>query len=693
MARYETYLWMELIALDNQVPDMGVKAYLDSLGFKPDGISIFMWGPDFVHCHHGLQEDEFFPPDVGAYMDTWFDKPKYQGPPWSKWMLKRAIEEFHRHGVKVLFSVFPSSLGNRWHREWIYEHPEIANVTVRNMQPATPVIHILKRFADGRYYEDFLLDKVSEVIEDYDFDGWHLGDGYNHGWFQLCHGDYSDDMIDQFLADGGGAVVLPEEYPAHCDDDPERLQARAAYIWRSLRREWIDFHRRRFRTYFTKVVQRMHAMGKRVTLHTCWTRDPVEALYRYGIDYRELPQLGFDRIVIETVGSGGEYMDFCWRARFHVPFYHVICATALLTKAAAPEGKFIFLNGVQDLTEGWSSLRHAPAALEREIITYSNLYCCDGNGVLQRCFDGLQVCLAASIRPHEWEFLHSKWEIGFELQPQKLDGMLLVWSDSILEAELDFYLETRRCLTACWLYELLAGGARIAGTVNIKDIDRVDAPLLVLNPGLLPEEEQSILHRKRSRPLFAVGEIGSFECDGWGFADTNSATPARFRCLNAPQLPGGDWNVPASKPEELPEDLMGIPEPPSFFDEQFYRRASAGFLNLTLRAFDAVLRPVIHIQSEETPDQKFFHFNGLCVSNLVWRYLVTNENWRYILGDLTSDLPLKDIRIVNDFRGRPMRLEERTDGLPGVRSFVRIPPKGIGVLDIEFSEEAEEGGR
>ena len=124
----------------------------------------------------------------------------------------------------------------------------------------------------------------------------------------------------------------------------------------------------------------------------------------------------------------------------------------------------------------------------------------------------------------------------------------------------------------------------------------------------------------------------------------------------------------------------------SLFDEQFYRRASTGFLDLTLRAFDAVLHPAVHIQSEETPDQKFFHFNGLCVSNLVWRYLVTNENWRYILGDLTSDLPLKDIRIVNDFRGRPMRLEERTDGLPGVRSFVRIPPKGIGVLDIEFSE-------
>ena len=40
-----------------------------------------------------------------------------------------------------------------------------------------------------------------------------------------------------------------------------------------------------------------------VTCHTAWARDPVDAIYRYGIDYRQLDQLGFDAMIIECVGA------------------------------------------------------------------------------------------------------------------------------------------------------------------------------------------------------------------------------------------------------------------------------------------------------------------------------------------------------------------------------------------------------
>ena len=54
---YDKILWMELIGLDNRQSDMGIKAYVDNLGFVPDAVSIFMWSPDFVHFHDGLDAD------------------------------------------------------------------------------------------------------------------------------------------------------------------------------------------------------------------------------------------------------------------------------------------------------------------------------------------------------------------------------------------------------------------------------------------------------------------------------------------------------------------------------------------------------------------------------------------------------------------------------------------------------------
>ncbi len=682
MTDYEKILWVELIGFNNREPDMGVKSYIDGLGFTPTGVSIFMWGPDFVHLHCGLEEDAEFPPGIGSYLDVWFDTPKYQGPPWHKFQLKRLVDEFHRYGVRVLFSIFPCSLGNRWHQEWVYDHQELGNVTVKGFEPWLPLISPLKRFADGSYYEDFLIDQVLRVVADYGFDGWHLADGYNHSWYQLAHADYSDDMVDQFLRHTG--VTLPPEVPVTCAGDRDREDARARYIWHDLRREWIDFHVWRNEVYLRKITTRLHAVGKLVTSNTCWTRDPVEALYRYGIDYRKFTEIGLDRMIIETCSAAGEMMDFICRARFSVPFFDVLQSTVLLTKACAPDGRFLFNNCAQDITEGWSALRYFPAFMEREIMMYSNFYCYDGSGKPQKCFDGVQVCLAADIEPHEWKFLLKKWNLGFGTEAAALDGVTVVWSNRMVERELEFYLATRRSLTANILYHLIASGVRVAGSVRIEDAAKVATPLLVINPGLMPEEEQTQL-LACSQTLFAVGEMGSMPAGVQSFADRGSAAPAEFRLYHAPAV-SGEWSVPEIAEEEVPADLMEIKEPPSFFDEQYYRRISDGFYALAAAMVTAVAPPLVAMVNVDTLDRKFFHFEGVQLPSGKWRYFVTNENWQYILGDLQTDVPARSMEIMNEFRGRPMRFEERQDGLPGTRCFIRIPPKGVGVLDMEFEK-------
>ena len=55
--KQETWIWTELLAFDRDLPDCGVKAYLDRLGFIPTGISALLSAVDFVLFHKGMDEE------------------------------------------------------------------------------------------------------------------------------------------------------------------------------------------------------------------------------------------------------------------------------------------------------------------------------------------------------------------------------------------------------------------------------------------------------------------------------------------------------------------------------------------------------------------------------------------------------------------------------------------------------------
>lgn len=666
---YRKALWVELIAFDNRAEDMGVQAYLDNLGLIPDTVSIFMWGPDFVHLHNGLETDGEFPVDIGAYMDPYFDGPKKSGPPWTKFQLKRLIREFQLHGVKVLFSIFPLTLNNKFHQEWaVNEHPEVGYRCIRSMQPADIIINPLRRMSDGRFYEDFLLEKVSAVLRDYGFDGWHLADGYNHSWFQLCHADYSDDMIEQFRS-AMRTVSLPEKWNGKADHDPVLFEERAQYIYRELRQEWIKFHRMRYESYLEKIVKCLHSQGKIVSSNTCWTRDPVEAIYRYGIDYRRLPEIGIDFLVIETCSAMGELLDCACQAHFPLPFFNVIKGTSLLTKAYAPAGKYLFNCCTQDITEGWSSLRHAPAFLEREILSYSNFYLYDRKGKPERCFEGLQICLAADIEDYEWRRIFEKADLGFAAETAAVEGVTLLWSDEIVEAELQYYLKTRNSLTANIFYNLLANGMNCDAVARIDNLAEVDTPLLVINPGLLPEEQQEKIRAYRKHQVFLVGNTDGDE------------TQMKFEVWNRASAGEPDYSEPVPSCEA--DDIRNIPEPKTFFHEQFYRALSPEFYRHAVSVINAATAGDIGINREfNLPDANYFRLTALKLADGTSRYLVGNVLHRYILGAFLTTCEVESMSIANGFRGRPLYWEPRRDGKYGIHCELRIPPHGIGVVDV-----------
>ena len=73
-----------------------------------------------------------------------------------------------------------------------------------------------------------------------------------------------------------------------------------------------------------------------------------------------------------------------------------------------------------------------------------------------------------------------------------------------MESELQYYLKTRNSLTANIFYNLLANGMNCDAVARIDNLAEVDTPLLVINPGLLPEEQQEICNALNRRTEFRV---------------------------------------------------------------------------------------------------------------------------------------------------------------------------------------------
>lgn len=679
----ERVLWVELINFDNQKSDLGVGEYLAGLGFVPTKISVFMWGMDFLNLHDSEVENCEFPHGIGSYLDLEFVEPKYKGKPFTKLELKQLIKEFHKHGVKVLFSIFPCSLNNKYHDEWIFEHLELKITTNKTFCWGYPILNPLKRFKDGSFYEDFAIQKAVEVLEDYNFDGWHLADGYNHPWFQLCHGDYSDDMVEQFLA--FSKVTFSPEFAQACGDNIDKIDARSHYIWHDFRREWIDFYSYRNEVYLQKIVNAVHKAKRLVTSNTCWARDPVEAKYRYGMDYNRISKIGIDEFVIETCGAGGEMLDYICRARFSVPFFNVVNATILLSKACSPEAKFLFNNCIQDITEGWSTLHYSSAFLEKEIYKYSNLYSYNSTGKAERIFEGLQCCLATSIKPTEWQYLKSKWDFSLINGVKGVSGITLVYGENILDKELDFYLKTRKSLNANILYRLLAHQVDINSVIALKDINKISTPLLIINPGLLSEAEQTKLLSYKNNTIFAIGEMGKLQKGESTFSDFESENSAEFRVYG--KKIETSFETQKLEEEDLGDDLYLIKEPPSFFDEQFYRRISDKFYQFISKTMMNECEQLIKISSDNTPDSKYFQISSLKLQNGVWRYFICNDNFQYIIGNILVKNEVEYVEIANKFRGRPIKLSPSEEPNYLYQTQVRIPPKGVGVLDIKFKKE------
>ena len=293
--------------------------------------------------------------------------------------------------------------------------------------------------------------RLVKFITDFGFDGFHGADGWAPPRFLL-----------EKCEDGKRAAVA------------RKRAERYAANWKTL-------------------ATMLKAEGKKVWINTCWTLDPYEALYRYGVDYRLLAKTGIDGFVVESSAAAKELFG---RRYTKAPTIDKSVAMVMRLKAACPEMPMVMLHAINDGNEVWSALRHAPTLTRSEALAMGTAFC---NG--RRCLDGFLACLADGLKADEWRELNKTWQQAMTAAKGPL-GARVVWSDAAFDREFDDCTVSHDASSFTLLYELLAHGAPVNAIVSSEEALRDDSyPIVLLNPEFIPEKELAALRDRPERVL------------------------------------------------------------------------------------------------------------------------------------------------------------------------------------------------
>lgn len=670
-AHYEKWLWIELIGFDNRQKDFGVKAFLEKAGFVPGGVSLFLCDPAFIHEHQGVDRARKLPPgDCSYHAHPYNDERRRQA--WTNLQVKGLVAELQRHGVKVYFNVFDSP-GDKWREKY-------PNLCYTNRAGARGyALCPWKRMDKNVFYEDFLVAKLRRVMRDYNFDGYHLADGYAHPRIPVYDGDWSDDMVAQFLAAAG--ISLPPSIPRACAENQAKLRRRADWIWNNRRKEWIFFHVQRITSFIAKVAAALHAENKKLIANSAWTRDPFESIYRYGADYRKMAAAGIDAFVVEAAAAIMDIdNDEKWGPR-KSRYLNNFMAAFMLNKACAPHKPMFYLNGIKDFHENWNVLRHAPTTLESEIYSLSNMYWLDAQGLPRRCASGPFVCLADSIKREEWQWLNERWRLAYDLNPRRVLGATLVWSERALENQLDDFINTRRWTTHRLLHHLLGLGAPLYAVAGINNLAKVRGTIVALNAHLYPPEEiRKIMAYKKGAVILIGGKTTLPRRPAIRFAD--AYPPDQLCCCYyGKKLEIGGKIKPDSR-EKIPGNLVKIKDPLYFPQELYFRAVSDSFLqkcaDLITKCGDGAYVPRKAPSAFVWADKggyKYARILTLDAGNGTSRLFIRNDKYVYVTALIDVGRRISKIKIISPFPHVPIR--------PNGSVFqAKIPGRGMIVLDV-----------
>ncbi len=514
-------------------------------------------------------------------------------------------------------------------------------------------------------------------MRDYGFDGFHGGDGIAHPRVPIYRGDFSDDMVEQFLSFLTGTGIKPDlPVDKQCGSNPELIGKRAEWILMHHRRVLIDFYIQRIARFWQRVTTALHAENKKVVVNTAWTRDPFEAIYRYGTDYKKFAQIGVDGFIVEAASVALETLEESESPSRYLCQFE---AAALLNRGYVPEMPMRWLHGIKDTEENWNALRHAPTALESEIYGMSNLYRWTADGKIKRCQEGLMVCLADGIRQEDWRWLKEKWELGFSNLPEELMGVTLIWSDHALEKQIDDFIATRRWSTHRWLHSLIALGAPIFSVARVGDLTKVTGPILALNIHLFSKDEQKEILAYAKGPVVVIGEQVESAAKPEVQIQDGGSDPLVCSVYRA----GRKFESLSTVKNERSSSAICDQDPLSWLSDLDYCNISDEFLNrcaqvLNLSANNIIVEQCVSGHAQKPlRDAKAISVSAGKTDRGVMRLLIRNDNYICVAVTINLLSHIRNIRWLNPFTAAKIISE-------GSRFVVKVPGRGTTVLDVEM---------
>ncbi len=680
-------VWMPLIGFDRDKEDKGVSEYLNSTGFTPKTMSVFLFHSDIINQHEGMDKEFTLHPDNCSY----YGSPRNEfreRQPWTNYDLRTLGKNLADADVEAYLGVMGVYLEDSRHKEWESDHLELLSYGVNGRMN----LNVLKRFKDGTYYEDFFAEKALAAIEDYGFAGLHVSDFFCPPEHSICNGDFSTDMMEQFIEHTG--IDLPENLKSRLGfDEQEDINARQEYFWGKLRHQWIDFYCWRWEKFWSKVAAKLHPAGKKIMINNAWCSDPFEAIYRYGIDYKRLYAAGVDSIVAETVPEGLEMVD-CTRDLFKP-----LMLMPQLMKAYSPDGDLYCLLGVKDCTEEWDMLHHAPTRLERDMYSLASGFIYKDNK-LTNAVDGYMVTLGDGITEDEWSWIRERKEVAYSTVPKKLAAPTVIWSDRSINPTIDEYIKTRRPSVHNLLCRLQQSTASLGAIARIEDITNLEGALFVPNFDLLPEDEKQAVLAYKKAPVICIASKDYVDKSGIDFSFAIEDKYANYK-LSAFALNLSLSNAEKAEiseifaNEEVVCDIPGNPlewyEPPFFTTPMPFVKMSDAFKKACKKLLCFTRESIFNSDVEIIP---------MKISDNIYRVYAFNPLNNYTRAQIHCDKQVLKVDNISKYPLMPCKLlaavttAGKGDGAKAhlmqvedpnaiAKGFIgKIPPCGLSIFDV-----------
>lgn len=682
----KVFIWMNLLGFDRDDSDRGVERFLNQTGFTPDGVCALVCNSDFFHQHKGMEEEYTLPPDVCAYWGIPRNAER-ERQPWTNYDIRTLCENLSEKGVNTYASIFGNNLDSAFHREWIEDFPEIHR-DGRDGAHAHTVVFVLRRFNDGTYYEDFFIEKVCQTLTDYGMKGIHLADNMCPPFGGMMSSlDFSTDFIDQFLTHTN--LTLPDELMKTLGDDSKEVEIkRGDWIYHNLRAEWIEFSAWRWEVFFKKLATRLHAINKEILVLGMYCTDPFETLYCLGIDLKKIVNAGVDLITANILPASCFLCGPDWREEK----FHRYMAIASTTAAHLPKNSLVSMLGLQDPTEEWSAMHHAPTRHERDLYTMMAYHTIDADGA-SRALDGYFLCLGDGICRSDWDWERDRLERAMSTKGQEIISPVMLWSEVAHEKMLREYISTRRWTPHKHFYELSKKGAMCGATIKPDGLKYHNGAIFVPNFDMLPENEKEAILNYGGPVLCTASPDFKDVKSTFSFSDSFSTYPLKAFVLNADvsddfKAEIDELLITDDGTENLKGDILDIEEPTFVLNDTLvFQKVTDGFITALAKVLNHISKTPFEINK---PNIVIKQTDG---SYRLYLFNDSNDHYNYVF--VKSEKEISDTKTVTHFPILPPRwIKESNDSNhhvykegenPIKKSFqIKIPPADVTIIDVYF---------